>query len=173
MKKQFSLLVASCLGAGFLKGRFHIGGGTWGSLAGLLLCCALLDIFRVTVIGWLFVIAVILAVGVLCIPTAEQFLGPRKNWRGKTVKHDQSEIVIDEVWGMLIAVMPFLWINFSNRWVAMGLAFGLFRIFDVLKIWPVRLFDRWESPWGVMLDDGAAAIYAATSISLIYTWFPF
>ncbi len=38
--------------------------------------------------------------------------------------------------------------------------FLLFRLFDVLKPPPVRGLERLRSPWGVLLDDVGAGIYA-------------
>jgi phosphatidylglycerophosphatase A len=43
-----------------------------------------------------------------------------------------------------------------------ALAFGLFRLFDIWKPWPIRDLDhRLSGGLGIMLDDLVAALYAA------------
>ena len=50
------------------------------------------------------------------------------------------------------------------------LAFGLFRVFDIVKPWPIRDLDhRLGGGLGIMLDDLAAALYAALLLAL-YGW---
>lgn len=71
-------------------------------------------------------------------------------------EHDSSEIVIDEVAGMWIAL---LWIppTIPNLFMA----FALFRILDVVKLWPAGAIDE-QMPGGagVVLDDVVSGIYA-------------
>lgn len=68
---------------------------------------------------------------------------------------DASEIVVDEVagqWLLLAALFP--------TWQAYLLGFLLFRIFDVIKPWPVSLADRKiKGGVGVMVDDMLAGLY--------------
>ena len=46
-------------------------------------------------------------------------------------------------------------------WWHYALAFGLFRLFDIAKPWPVGWVDRKiGGGWGVMADDVAAGLYA-------------
>jgi phosphatidylglycerophosphatase A len=49
--------------------------------------------------------------------------------------------------------------SLDGRWYAA--AFLLFRLFDILKPWPIRLIERRVAGGlGIMLDDVMAAIYA-------------
>ena len=69
---------------------------------------------------------------------------------------DPSECVVDEVAGQLIAcaVTP-------RTFVLYGLAFLLFRLFDIVKPWPIRMVERRVAGGiGIMLDDVVAALYA-------------
>ena len=51
-----------------------------------------------------------------------------------------------------------------------ALAFGLFRLFDIWKPWPIRDLDhRLHGGVGIMLDDLVAALYAALLLGL-YRW---
>ncbi len=166
--------IATWFNTGLLKGRFHIGGGTWGSIFALPLCCLFVWLDNrfqtnlVRTVVWIFALGAVLVIGAFSVPVAETLLGPVKNWQGKIVRHDQNEIVIDEVLGMLVTVMPALYFNIPVwLWPFLGLAF--FRFFDVVKVWPTKRFDRWQSPWGVMLDDVVAGIYAAIFLAA-FSW---
>lgn len=74
----------------------------------------------------------------------------------KLGEHDFGGIVWDEVAGYLITLwfMPFTWTN-----VALG--FVLFRFFDILKPWPIKIADRRvKGGFGIMLDDVIAGLFA-------------
>jgi phosphatidylglycerophosphatase A len=76
---------------------------------------------------------------------------------------DASPIVIDEVAGYLVGVALF---PFS--WPTALLGFLLFRLFDILKPWPASFFDRKvKNPFGVVLDDVAAGVWTAATLSVI------
>lgn len=175
--KPSGFWIATFFGAGLLRGKLHIGAGTWGSLFALPLCWMLILSKDACVYGdpalksdvvigasVLLLWFGLLAYGVTSIPVAEKLLGERKNWKGKMVKHDQNEIVIDEVFGMMVAITPMFFMEYKHIWLCLLLSFIFFRFFDVVKVWPTKLFDRWQSPWGVMLDDGIAGIYAAICV---------
>ncbi|MBI5374481.1 MAG: phosphatidylglycerophosphatase A [Candidatus Schekmanbacteria bacterium] len=68
---------------------------------------------------------------------------------------DSSEIVIDEVAGMLISLflIPF-------KWKYMIAAFVIFRIMDIIKPFPGRRMEKLSGGTGVMLDDVVAGIYS-------------
>lgn len=77
--------------------------------------------------------------------------------------HDHNSIVIDETIGMSL-VLEFVAPG-ALIWIA---AFLLFRLFDVLKPWPVYLADRRpEGGFYVILDDVLAAIYAGLAARYI------
>jgi len=71
--------------------------------------------------------------------------------------HDHNGIVWDEVAGFLLT-MAVVAPTFAN--VVAG--FVLFRLFDILKPWPIRWLDRHvHGGLGIMADDLLAAVYAA------------
>lgn len=75
---------------------------------------------------------------------------------------DPPEVVIDEVAGMLVAMIaipphPLAWL----------LAFGLFRFFDIVKPWPVGYIDRhFHGGLGIVMDDLAAGLYALALLQI-------
>ncbi|MDE2789459.1 MAG: phosphatidylglycerophosphatase A [Paracoccaceae bacterium] len=85
---------------------------------------------------------------------------------------DPPEVVIDEVAGQLIALTPLplgLWIRGSDEtllpWPGIVTAFLAFRLFDIVKPWPVSWADRMKSPSGIMLDDVLAGLLAAVCVA--------
>ncbi len=76
--------------------------------------------------------------------------------------HDPGRVVIDEVVGMLVAVL-FIPLSMFTVWAG----FILFRAFDVLKPPPVRSFEKARGGYGVMNDDVAAGILANICLRVI------
>lgn len=78
--------------------------------------------------------------------------------------HDDPHIVFDEWAGMWLCALPLLGVSFGTQrfWVAFLMAFFLFRVFDVLKPFPIGYLDkRVHGGFGIMLDDILAGIMAA------------
>jgi len=75
-------------------------------------------------------------------------------------REDPSECVIDEVAGQWLAcaAAPLSPLGFA-------LAFVLFRVFDISKIWPVYLGERLAGGWGIMTDDMIAGAISAAIIA--------
>lgn len=79
---------------------------------------------------------------------------------------DPASIVWDEFVGQWIALLPLLLWPAPWWWIVVG--FGLFRLFDVWKPWPMSWADRHvKGGFGVMLDDGLAGVLAATVLALL------
>ena len=83
--------------------------------------------------------------------------------------HDHGGIVWDEFVGFWIAMAAL-----PVSWLSLLLGFGLFRLFDILKPWPISWLDkRVSGGLGIMIDDviaglaAAAVIYLATAAGLI------
>jgi len=76
----------------------------------------------------------------------------------KLGEHDFGGIVWDEVAGYLITMwlVPF-------SWKALLLGFVLFRVFDIIKPWPIKWIDRKvQGGLGIMLDDVLAGVFAGS-----------
>lgn len=129
--------------------------GTWGSLLGLALGYGLIAC-DVSVLGILFITAVLTAVSSVAIDKIES----------QTGIHDAPEIVIDEIAGQWLALLPLLWLGQSLGLYC--LAFLLFRLFDITKPWPIGWLDKQvEGGFGVMVDDLVAGILAAIGIIIL------
>lgn len=78
--------------------------------------------------------------------------------------HDYGGIVWDEIAGLLVTMC---WLPFS--WQTLLAGFALFRLFDIVKPWPIRWLDQHvEGGFGIMLDDVVAGILAAL---VLHFWF--
>jgi phosphatidylglycerophosphatase A len=71
---------------------------------------------------------------------------------------DPQTVVIDEISGQLIGLTP-LASAVSISGVAAG--FVLFRLFDILKPWPIKRLERLHGGLGVMADDALAGLFTA------------
>ncbi len=93
----------------------------------------------------LLVLLAISVTGALASTRAEILLG----------KKDPGEVVIDELVGAWIAILPF----HGGSIPLLLAAFVLFRFFDILKPWPIHASESWlPDGWGVMLDDVVGGI---------------
>ncbi len=137
------------LAFGFGTGLAPKAPGTVGSLPGVLLAWLTLSLtFELRVA----VAVALIAAGVWICGESARRIGV----------HDHPGIVWDEIAGMYLVLLVTppqigLW----------ALAFGLFRLFDIWKPWPIRDLDhRLAGGAGIMLDDLVAALYAAIFLGL-------
>ena len=73
---------------------------------------------------------------------------------------DHGGIVWDEICGAAIAMLAV-----PPEWLWWGAAFVMFRVFDILKPWPVNWLDQnVPGGLGVMLDDIAAGVLAGAAL---------
>ncbi len=142
MDKRYSLHVSAATIFGLGRARFAP--GTVATLAAGVPC--FLIIGHLGPPSQALIAAALLAVGILSSGKAEIELG----------KVDASEIVMDELCGFLIAM-----IGHPVTFWSILTGFALFRLFDIWKPWPLRLFqDRLGGGLAVMMDDVGAGVYA-------------
>lgn len=75
---------------------------------------------------------------------------------------DSPSIVIDEVAGMVLTLA-----GNPGRWWWLAAGFLAFRLFDIVKPFPVRRLERLPGGLGVVADDLAAAVYANITLHLL------
>lgn len=142
----------SLLATWFGAGKSPKAPGTVGSLAALPFAYGIVQLG-----GQHALLAAALVLFLVGVGVSEKYM------HANGTEQDPGEIVIDEVAGiwLLLVAMP-VTLN--------GFLFGflLFRLFDVVKPWPVSLCDnKVLGGFGVMLDDFAAAIYPVILIGLL------
>jgi phosphatidylglycerophosphatase A len=143
---KLALAWATFFGAGY----FPIAPGTAGTAAAIPVWWVLS-----AAAPWVYVAATVAVVlsGIAAADRAGHYFGVA----------DSGHIVVDEVAGYLVT-MAFL----PRTAFAAAAGFFLFRICDILKPWPARIFDRearWKNGAGVVLDDVFAGVWA-----LALTW---
>jgi len=134
---------------GFGSGLSRYAPGTVGTLAVIPFAILLKSL----PVAWFwFLLAGLFLVGVHLCDISSRRLG----------QHDPGGIVWDEMvaYCLTVAFLPLSW----PWWLA---AFALFRFFDILKPWPIRLVEkRFGGGLGIMLDDIVAALYAMAILAV-------
>jgi len=147
-----ALGIARLIGTFFYMGRAPVAPGTVGSLGALLLY---LSIYHN---GWAYgsIVACVLIFG---------------TWSARHVSEerndpDPSEVVIDEVAGLLVT---FLLVPFHIVCIIVG--FILFRLFDIIKPWPIHTVEKIKKGYGIMLDDIIAGVFSNVVLQIVYYQF--
>ena len=82
---------------------------------------------------------------------------------------DRSEIVIDEVIGQSIALLPLLLFEQTNppQLFMCIISLLFFRFFDIVKPYPINKFDKMNNTFGVIFDDILAGVFSALLLTLV------
>ena len=138
------------LAFGFGSGLSSKAPGTVGSLLGLVIWFFLA---KLSLPVYLVFVAICALVGVYICGSAAKRLGV----------HDHGGIVWDEFVGLWVGMA-----GLSVSWASLLLGFGLFRLFDIWKPWPISWIDtNISGGLGIMLDDIAAGLATAGTIDFL------
>ncbi len=143
-----------CLSFGFGSGLLRWAPGTMGTIASI---PPWILLSRLELLPYLAVLVTGFIVGIYLCDFSSRALGV----------HDHGGIVWDEFVGFWITMISVPAVNW--QWILAG--FVLFRFFDIVKPWPVKLADkRIGGGFGIMIDDVLAGIYALGCMQMI-NWF--
>ena len=151
-RKKF-LAIHELIGTGFFTGYLPVAPGTWGTWSAACLFSILC--------GWFDLSSSIISiVGCICclavgVPASHALVEENQ-------EKDPSFIVIDEWAGTFVT---YSLVSFDPMNIIYG--FALFRLFDIIKPWPIKIFEGLKGGWGVMSDDIVAGIYAALGLYLL------
>lgn len=138
------------LALGFGSGLAAKAPGTFGTLAAIPLYLLLVQL---PLVWYLVLTLVSIIAGIYICDRAARDMGV----------HDHGAIVWDEVAGLLITMIA---APSGILWLALG--FVLFRVFDIIKPWPIRWLDaKVEGGLGIMIDDVVAGIFALLCLQAI------
>ena len=148
----------------FISTFFYVGflrpaPGTWGSIAGIILAYTLL--ITMGFLTFLIVLVLSIIIG---------FWSTKNYIKKSSEKSDPSEVVIDEVIGQWITVLPIGYILEIDEFLRDGLwfvwlwAFVSFRFFDITKLGLIGWADNLDGAFGVLLDDILAGIAAGLTV---------
>ena len=155
---------------GFGIGRIPVAPGTFGSVIGLLWFALLLCAGNL----WVYLAGTLagLALSVWLCGVAEKILEQR----------DPGSIVLDEITAMPVCFISWVAMVVSKTgampsprtllshptWPLMLAVFVGFRLFDIVKPWPVRQSQSLAGGWGVTVDDVLAAVYVNLLVLAAY-----
>ena len=151
----------------FISTFFYIGflrpaPGTWGSIAAVIL--AYMILITIGFSAFCFILFLTILIG---------FWSTKNYIKKNSDKSDPSEVVIDEVIGQWIAVLPLGYmLNFDaflskEFWFVWLWAFVSFRFFDIVKIGLIGWADNLDGALGVLLDDIIAGIAAGVTVAVL------
>ncbi len=142
---------------GLYTGYFPKGSGTVGALLAALIYIAIHQVF-----GSFGGIANGVLVALLVYPAIRLGDYAESYFNAK----DPQEVVLDEMLGFWVTM---LFHSFSIIVVVLG--FFLFRLFDIIKPFPIRRFEHLHGGLGIMLDDIIAGIYANIAVTVLLVIF--
>jgi phosphatidylglycerophosphatase A len=135
---------------GFFIGTVPFAPGTFGSLIGLPVCFLL---SRLNLLQSVIFILVFILFAIGIASAAEKILKQK----------DPGQIVIDEIAGLMVT---FAGLPFNLKTALAG--FIIFRVFDILKPFPIRILERRVGGGtGVVLDDVLAGVYGNLILRLV------
>ena len=150
--------LAKVLGTWFGCGLMPFAPGTFGSLGALAVAWPLVH-FHAWPAWWFAPLAIVFLPVAIWSATITARAAGRK---------DPGLVVIDEVVGQWITLAGCAHLT-NLGWI---LAFGLFRLFDIWKPWPVHKLESLPEGTGIVADDVMAGVYGAV-VLLLAGWFNF
>ena len=152
--KIFTKLFVSIFYIGYIK----FAPGTWGSFAALLI---LYPFIKFTVLSF----EALLIIFIILFFISNLFINYFSNF---TNSNDSKHIVIDELLGIFIILIFYDFIFIYNDFITLILIFFLFRLFDIIKIFPANYIDKnFKNGYGVMMDDIVAGIYTIFTLIIL------
>ena len=132
--------------------------GTMGSLVAVIMGALITINFGVGILIVFIIVATILG-----------FLAADAHFRITGIK-DSGSVVIDEIVGqwLVLLVIPFAPQFNIEYTIMLGVAFVLFRFFDIVKMGPVKKAESLPGATGVMADDVVAGILAGLIIMVSF-----
>ena len=141
-------------------GKIKVIPGTLGSLVTVII---LYILFHGLNVSSNFILLGLIIIFVYSFPAIESYIKNNEN-------KDPGEIIIDELIGQSIPIFAYEISHGTKKapdeaLIFYFICFVLFRIFDILKPFPVSFFDKnYKNSFGVMLDDVCAGLYVILSL---------
>ena len=137
---------------GFYIGKIKYAPGTFGTLLAIPIFLLIYDfnlITKISIVFLLFLISLFLLI---------------QSYKKQVFKDiDDKSIVIDEIIGYLIFI-----VFFDNTLFVLFSSFLIFRLFDIVKPYPISLIDKkMKNALGVILDDIIAGLFSGITLFII------
>lgn len=141
--------LAEIVATGFYIGRIRYAPGTVGTLLGV----PLVYMFGT---NWWTVLILSVIMYVICVLSANYLIEI-------TREDDPEEVIIDEVLGYFVS---FLFVDPTLK--TMVVAFIIFRVLDILKPFPISVFEKLPRGHGVAADDLVAGLISAAVLFFLF-----
>ena len=152
--KIFTKIFVSIFYIGYIK----FASGTWGSLAAILILYPCIKFTIISFEALIILFIILFIISNLCINYFSNF----------TNSNDSKHIVIDELLGIFIIMIFYDFIFIYNDFITLILIFFIFRLFDIIKIFPANYIDtNFKNGYGVMMDDIVAGIYTIFTLMIL------
>ena len=152
--KIFTKLFVSIFYVGYIK----FAPGTCGSIASLLILYPFIKFIILSFEALIIVFIILFFISNLCINFFSNF----------TNSNDSKHIVIDEFLGIFIILIFYDFIFIYNDFITLILIFFIFRLFDIIKIFPANYIDKnLKNGYGVIMDDIVAGIYTIFTLMFL------
>ena len=152
--KIFTKLFVSIFYVGYIK----FASGTWGSLAAILILYPCIKFTFLSFEALIIIFIILFFISNLFINYFSNF----------TNSNDSKHIVIDELLGIFIILIFYDFIFIYNDFITLILIFFIFRLFDIIKIFPANYIDKnLKNGYGVIMDDIVAGIYTIFTLMIL------
>ena len=152
--KIFTKVFVSIFYIGYIK----FASGTWGSLAAILILYPCIKFTLLSFEALIIVFIILFFISNLFINFFSNF----------TNSNDSKHIVIDELLGIFIILIFYDFIFIYNDFITLILIFFIFRLFDIIKIFPANYIDaNLKNGYGVIMDDIVAGIYTIFTLMIL------
>ena len=142
----------------FYIGYIKFASGTWGSLAAILILYPIIKFSTLSFETLIILFFILFFISCLFINYFSKF----------TNSNDSKHIVIDELLGIFSILIFYDLIFIYNDFLTLILIFFIFRLFDILKLFPANYIDNnFKNGYGVIMDDIIAGIYTILTLMII------
>ena len=152
--KLFTKLFVSIFYIGYIK----FASGTWGSLAAIIILYPIIKFNLLSLETQIIIFIILFFISNLFINYFSNF----------TNSNDSKHIVIDELLGIFIILIFYDFIFIYNDFITLILIFFIFRLFDIIKIFPANYIDKnLKNGYGVIMDDIVAGVYTIFTLMIL------
>ena len=152
--KIFTRIFVSIFYVGYIK----FASGTWGSLTAILIIFPIIKFSSLS-------LGILITIFIMLFFISNLFINYFSNF---TNSSDSKHIVIDELLGIFIILIFYDFIFVYNDFLTLLLTFLIFRLFDIVKLFPANYIDnKFKNGYGVILDDIIAGIYTILTLVIL------
>jgi len=152
--KNFTKIFVSIFFIGYIK----FAPGTWGSLVSILILFPIIKLLSLPLEILVTIFIVLFFISNLLINYFSSF----------TNSLDSKHIVVDELLGIFTIFLFYDFIFIYNDTFTVMLIFFIFRLFDIIKVFPANYIDKqFKNGYGVLLDDIIAGIYTILTLVIL------